>query len=378
MRDDTPALSEADILAILGWAEFEFTASSLIPGKLAQGACPVHPGADNPDGFVAYFDSRKYGSFVCLTHHCLREGKYQGTDAFGFVAAVLDEKRARSMGVTRDMLPDASRTRFGEAKRTIESLLGRSLGEMAKQDFDFHQLVDKQLSRLIAPKPTSAKVLLEQELERYKHFHPYLLNRFFTREIMDLFECGYDPVTERITFPFRDIEGNLITIVKRVVDDSKVVKKKQAQALGVAPNPKYIHGVFPKGDHLYNMWRVRNIMELRKGLTCSAHPGILVTEGQLDVMRLHQYGFPLAVATGGTAFTENHGKLLEQYTDQITVILDSDQAGEDLVKAAKDVLGKFVTVYCARLMRPYNDVGDVIGEHGVDLIHYVLETRTRA
>jgi hypothetical protein len=59
------------------------------------------------------------------------------------------------------------------------------------------------------------------------------------------------------------------------------------------------------------------------------------------------------------------------------VIADSDKAGAKFEQSVKKILGKFVTVYVARLPLPYNDVGQIVGEYAVDLLHFVLENRQR-
>lgn len=376
VRDTAPALSESEILAVLAWAGF--SPADHQPGHAVHGVCPIHTGADSITGFTAYFNSGKHGRLVCWTRNCLADSGKRGGDIFSFIGAVLDEYQARRVGMTRDALRDKSG--FREQKTTLEQIIGRSVeGPAPKEEIGYHEYMMRQIDKLVQDRPTEERHLLERQLERYKHYHPYLYSRHFTKEVMDEFEVGYDPVTERITIPVRDADGHLIAIAKRVVDDSKIVTKNRAKELGLtSPNPKYTHDAYTKGDHLYNMHRVKRIISTPGVLTSYTSPGILIVEGQLDVMRLYQLGFPLAVGVGASSFSPNQGKLLEQFTDEVTILLDSDKAGEFMLKSVAEIFGRFITVYYSILPRPFKDAGEVKGEHGPNLIHYVLEQRTRA
>ena len=115
-----------------------------------------------------------------------------------------------------------------------------------------------------------------------------------------------DRYRNRLMFPICDARGRVIAFVGRVLDDSK---------------PKYINSpenvVYSKGRHLFGL----NVA--KKGDTKK----ILIVEGYMDVISLHQRGITNVVASLGTALTEQQGWLLRKNSEQIILSFDSDEAG---------------------------------------------------
>jgi DNA primase len=127
----------------------------------------------------------------------------------------------------------------------------------------------------------------------------------------------YDTFRNRIIFPIRSVAGRVLGFGARVMDDSL---------------PKYINSadsaVYTKKRVLYGLdrtWR-----EIRKQKLA------LLVEGYFDVISLHQEGLPLAVASCGTAFSEDQAKLLGRYSDRMCIVTDGDNAGR---RAAVKVAG---------------------------------------
>ena len=89
--------------------------------------------------------------------------------------------------------------------------------------------------------------------------------------------------------------------------------------------PKYLNSpetrLFDKSRNLYGL----NIARM------SRKPNMIICEGYMDVISMHQAGFNQAVASLGTALTPGHARLLKRYTDNVLITYDSDEAG---VKAA--------------------------------------------
>jgi len=129
------------------------------------------------------------------------------------------------------------------------------------------------------------------------------------REDSDDAERGrYDWFRERIMFPIRAVQGEVIGFGGRVLDDSK---------------PKYINSpetpLFSKGRELYGLFEARQALR-EKGYA-------LVVEGYMDVVALAQSGFANAVATLGTACTPEHVQKLFRFTDAVVFSFDGDAAG---------------------------------------------------
>ena len=120
----------------------------------------------------------------------------------------------------------------------------------------------------------------------------------------------YDKFWNRVIFPIMDVGGRVIGFGGRVMGDGK---------------PKYLNSpetrIFDKSRNLYGLNAARS----------SRKKYMLVCEGYMDVISMHQAGFTNAVASLGTALTSQHALLLKRYTDEVILTYDSDEAG---VKAA--------------------------------------------
>ena len=118
----------------------------------------------------------------------------------------------------------------------------------------------------------------------------------------------YDRFRDRIMFPIRSVQGDVIGFGGRVLDRGE---------------PKYLNSpetpVFSKGRELYGLFEARSALRLR-GYA-------LVVEGYMDVVALAQAGFGNAVATLGTACTADHVQKLFRFTDSVVFSFDGDKAG---------------------------------------------------
>lgn len=118
----------------------------------------------------------------------------------------------------------------------------------------------------------------------------------------------YDKFRNRVMFPIIDLKGNVIAFGGRVMDDSK---------------PKYLNSpetpIFNKGENIYGLNFVKKQQNIEN---------IIIVEGYMDAISLHQYGVINAVASLGTAFTENQAKLLKRFSNEIIIAYDADIAGQ--------------------------------------------------
>lgn len=129
----------------------------------------------------------------------------------------------------------------------------------------------------------------------------------------------YDRFRNRLMFPICDKKGDFIAFGGRVLDDSL---------------PKYLNTpetpIFHKGQNLYGLHL--------------AYPAIrreeeaFLLEGNVDVITAHQFGIDNAVAPLGTAFTEDHAKILKRYCNRVIVAFDGDGAGQRATNKALDIL----------------------------------------
>lgn len=131
---------------------------------------------------------------------------------------------------------------------------------------------------------------------------------------------GYiDMYRNRLMIPICDIRGRVIAFGGRVLDDSK---------------PKYINSpenvVYSKGRHLFGLNIAKN--DCKKKL--------IIVEGYMDVISLHQRGVKNVVASLGTALTEQQGWLLRKSTEQVILGFDADGAGQTAIERSMEILQK--------------------------------------
>jgi len=129
----------------------------------------------------------------------------------------------------------------------------------------------------------------------------------------------YDLFRNRLLFPILDLSGKVAAFGGRVLDDSL---------------PKYINSpespIYHKGRILYGLAQARE--EMRRS------DEVIVVEGYFDQLALHRAGVGNAVATCGTALTEEHGRLLQRYAKKVLLLFDQDKAGLKATFRAMEVL----------------------------------------
>lgn len=148
-----------------------------------------------------------------------------------------------------------------------------------------------------------------------------------------------DKFWNRVMFPIMDRSGKVIAFGGRVMGDAK---------------PKYLNSpetlIFDKSRNLYGLNFVHGKLE----------KGIIICEGYMDVIALHQAGFTNAVASLGTAFTSQQSSLLKRYTDTVYLCYDSDGAGVKAARRAIPMLKEAGVTVRVIDMRPYKDPDEFI------------------
>ena len=162
----------------------------------------------------------------------------------------------------------------------------------------------------------------------------------------------YDRFRHRLMFPIIDIRGNIIGFGGRVLDDSK---------------PKYLNSpetiIFNKRKNLFALNIARK----------SSQGRIILTEGYLDAISLHQYGFDCAVASLGTALTEEHAQLLAKYTNQVVLTYDGDEAGQNATRRAIPMLEKAGLQVKILRMQGAKDPDEFLKKFGADRFRVLLD-----
>ena len=162
----------------------------------------------------------------------------------------------------------------------------------------------------------------------------------------------FDRFRNRLMFPIIDTRGNIIGFGGRVMDDS---------------TPKYLNSpetlVFNKRKNLFAL-----------NLAKKSKLGYLIlVEGYMDAIALHQYGFDCAVASLGTSLTEEHAAILSRYTEQVYLIYDGDEAGQRAAQRAIPMLEKAGIRIKVLKMRDAKDPDEFLKKFGPDRFKLLLE-----
>ena len=179
---------------------------------------------------------------------------------------------------------------------------------------------------------------------------------------MELFEAGlvrkgknggfYDTFRKRLMFPVIDVRGNVIGFSGRILGDGE---------------PKYMNSpetlVFNKSRNLFAL----NLAKKSK----SGY--IILSEGNIDVVSLHQAGFDSAVASLGTSLTPEQARLLSRYTNEVIIAYDNDTAGIKAAQRAIGILEKLDMKVKVLRLEGAKDPDEYIKKRGADAFRNLLE-----
>ena len=156
---------------------------------------------------------------------------------------------------------------------------------------------------------------------------------------------AHDKFWNRVMFPIMDVNNRVIGFGGRVMGDGM---------------PKYLNSpetmLFDKSRNLYGLNYART----------SRKPYMIICEGYMDVIAMHQAGFTNAVASLGTAFTAQHSVLLKRYTQEVRLAYDSDGAGQKAALRAIPILKSAGINVRVIHMDPYKDPDEFIKNLGTE------------
>ncbi|MDD6637535.1 MAG: DNA primase [Lachnospiraceae bacterium] len=241
------------------------------------------------------------------------------------------DKRARLLEINK------------EAAKYFYSLLRSPRGEKAYQYFKKRELSDE----------TMQKFGLGYSDQYSDDLYRYLKKKGYDDEILkesglvsiDEVRGGHDKFWNRAMFPIMDVHNRVIGFGGRVMGDGE---------------PKYLNSpetkIFDKSRNLYGLNIARSTRKSQ----------LLLCEGYMDVIALHQAGFDNAVASLGTALTSGHANLLKRYTKEVYLTYDSDGAGVKAALRAIPLLKEVGIITKVINMRPYKDPDEFIKALGAE------------
>lgn len=166
----------------------------------------------------------------------------------------------------------------------------------------------------------------------------------------------YDYYRNRVIFPIIDTAGNIVAFGGRVMDDSK---------------PKYLNTsdtpAFKKSRHLFALNFAKKKCEEQ----------MILCEGYMDVIALHEAGFENAVATLGTAITSEQARIFAKYTKKVVICYDSDNAGQNATQKAIRLLGEVGVEVRILKLSGAKDPDEYIKKYGAESFSRLLgESKT--
>lgn len=247
-------------------------------------------------------------------------------------------RRARMLALNRDaarFFYSQLSTPAGRAAR--DYMAGRRIGSAAATNFGLGAAPDSwdSLLRAMEAKGYTGQELFEAGLARRGK------NGGF-----------YDSFRNRLMFPVIDVRGNVIGFSGRILEDGE---------------PKYMNSpetpVFSKSRNLFAL----NLAKKSK----SGY--IILSEGNIDVVSLHQAGFDSAVASLGTSLTPEQARLISRYTDQVIIAYDNDGAGQKASQRAIGILEKLDVRVKVLRMSGAKDPDEFIKRKGADAFRNLLD-----
>jgi len=302
-------ITRADIVEVIG---------SRVPLKKAgrefKACCPFH--GEKTPSFTVSQVKQFYHCFGCGAHGTAL-GFLMEYDKLGFVEAV--EELASRLGLE---VPREAGTKRDSTSEDLYEVLGRA-AQFFRDTLKEHKRAAEYLNKRglnadtisqfgIGYAPDSWNALLKRfgsnDGARRKLSAAGLIVERTGQTSRDAAGGFYDRFRDRIMFPIRDARSRVIAFGARIID---------------AGEPKYMNSpetsVFHKGKELYGLYEAR---QARQALT-----RLLIVEGYMDVVRLHQAGVTYALATLGTATTSEHLNRIFRLTSEVVFCFDGDRAG---------------------------------------------------
>ena len=163
----------------------------------------------------------------------------------------------------------------------------------------------------------------------------------------------FDRFRDRLMFPIIDVRGNVIGFGGRIM-------KKDDNAAKYLNSPETL--IFNKRKNLFGL----NVAKKTK------LPYMILVEGYMDAIALHQYGFDCAVASLGTSLTEEHAVLLSRYTENVVLIYDGDEAGQRAAQRAIPMLEKAGLSIKVLQLKDAKDPDEYLKKFGADKFQLLL------
>ncbi|QUH21007.1 DNA primase [Alkaliphilus sp. B6464] len=317
-------------------------------GSSYKALCPFH--SENTPSFIINREKQIYKCFGCG----------EGGDVVRFIMKIenLDFIESVRLLAKRANIEIKSTESSEEVKREIKEKnlcyeINRKVGlyfyrNLTKKP---NPALEYLVNRGLNPK-TLASFGLGYAINSWDNLILYLQREGY--QLSDIQKCGlirpnkqngyYDYFRNRIMFPIFNIRGDVVGFGGRVMDNSL---------------PKYLNSpetkIFNKSNILYGLNFARKNINNRQ---------MILVEGYMDVIALHQAGFKNVVASLGTSLTKYHGQLLKKYCDEVIICFDGDTAGIKATMRSVDILNEVECQFRIMTLPEGKDPDDFIKFYG--------------
>jgi DNA primase len=305
-----------DVVTLLEVLGFSITSKS---SKEVRAPCLIH-GGDNPSAFRITKESKR---FSCYSHKCEHTGGKLDNDVFSLVMKV-------------------KKISFPEAVIFIASLVGldvesNRISKSAVRKAVYKRDISKYVEQTASSKKSSSPLpeISEDKVKNFvKNRTDYFYDKGVDLETHDYFEIGGGWVDDygvmRATVPIRDVNGRLVSISGRRIDNDK--------------DPRYLlSSDFIKGKVLYNLHNAISVRDIFD--SC-----LIIVEGFKACWAVHSAGFPNVVACMGSYLMESQAALAAENGFRSCILMfDGDKAGEEGSRACILIARKYMRTHIIRL-----------------------------
>ena len=318
-------------------------------GNSYKCCCPFH--SEKTPSFTVSREKQMYHCFGCgaggnVYTFIMKYENFTFPEAIEFLA-----KRA---GIT---LPESEMTEEEKRQQSRRQLIYEVNKSAAAY---YHFLLTKTERGKLGYKYYQERGFTDETINRFglgyadiyrDDLYKYLKSKGFSDSIMrdaglvefDEKKGPHDKFWNRVMVPIADINGKIIAFGGRVLGDAK---------------PKYLNtketDIFLKSRNLFAMNIARH----------SKRRGVILCEGYMDVISMHQAGYDNAIASLGTAFTEGQASLIKRYTKEVYLAYDSDEAGKKAASRAISILRNQDMSQKVIDLKPYKDPDEFIKNMG--------------
>ncbi len=326
-------------------------------GSTMNGLCPFHN--EKTPSFTVYLETQSYYCFGCGAGGDVITF-VRRIENLGYIDAVKSLAQRAGMALPEDGFDDGlskRRRRILEANREAGRFFHSSLmSEQGRRCLDYYLGRGYSMS-------TIRRFGMGYAPDDWRALYNHLRGLGFTSgELVDANLVRksekdgkvnyYDNFRNRAMIPIIDVRGNVVAFGGRVLDDSK---------------PKYINTsdtlVYKKGSGVFALNLAKDSGERR----------LIITEGYMDTIALHQAGFKNAIACLGTALPDEQVNLISRYADEVLLAYDSDEAGQKAVRRAIQAFSNTGVKVRVLALSGGKDPDEIIKKYGPERFRSIVD-----